>query len=121
MSTDRDMSSWVLPEHVREAREKTDPKLSDEDVAMLPEDKKLVPLALARRLKRESVYLPLEDVEGSYHVVCEQYDAKPVGRVLLHALVKNLKAAGIITLNEKFELGLNGLRLKSWRSFLSIY
>jgi len=120
MIADRDESSTVLPEHVREAQEKTDPKLSDEDVTMLPGEEKLVLLALARRLKREreAVYLPLEDVEGSYHVVCEEYDAKPVGRVLLHALVKDLKAAGVITLNEKFELGLNGVKAEVLEKFL---
>jgi len=52
-------------------------------------------LALARHLKREkeAIFLPLEDVESSYRVVCEEYDVEPVGRVMLHALVKQLKAA----------------------------
>jgi len=45
MIADRDMNSSVLPEHVREAQEKTDSKLSDEDVSMLPEDEKYVLLA----------------------------------------------------------------------------
>jgi len=41
----------VLPEYVQEAEEKTDQKLSDEDVTMLPEDGKYVLLALARCLR----------------------------------------------------------------------
>jgi len=120
MIADRDMCSLVLPEHVREAQEKTDPKLSDEDVTMLPEDEKYVLLALARCLKREkaAIDVSLEEVENSYHIVCEEYSAEPVGRVLLHALVKDLKAAGVITLNEKFELGLNGVKAEVLEKFL---
>jgi Cdc6-like AAA superfamily ATPase len=109
-----------LPEHVREAQEKTDPKIRDEDITMLTNDEKLVLLALARHLKREkeAIFLPLEDVESSYRVVCEEYDVEPVGRVMLHALVKQLKAAGVITLNDKFEPGLNGVKAEVLEKFL---
>lgn len=51
-------------------------------------------------------------------MVCEEYDAKPVGRVLLHAVVKHLHAAGVITLNEKFEAGLNGVKAEVLEKFL---
>jgi cell division control protein 6 len=120
MIADRDMNPTVLPEHVREAQEKTDPKISDEDVTMLPKDEKYVLLALARCLKSEkaAIDVSLEEVESSYHIVCEEYRAEPVGRVLLHALVKDLKAAGVITLNEKFELGLNGVKAEILEKFL---
>jgi hypothetical protein len=50
--------------------------------------------------------------------VCEEYDVEPVGRVMLHALVKQLKAAGVITLNEKFEPGLNGVKAEVLEKFL---
>jgi len=43
---------------------------------------------------------------------------EPVGRVMLHALVKQLKAAGLITLNEKFEPGLNGVKAEVLEKFL---
>jgi Cdc6-like AAA superfamily ATPase len=119
-AADRDEQPAILPEHVREAQEKTDPKIRDEDVTMLSGDEKLVLLALARHLKREkeAIFLPLEDVEASYRVVCEEYDVEPVGRVMLHALVKQLKAAGVITLNEKFEPGLNGVKAEVLEKFL---
>jgi len=119
-AADRDEQSAILPEHVREAQEKTDPKISDEDVTMLTDEEKFVLLALARHLKRdkEAIFLPLEEVESSYHVVCEEYGVEPVGRVMLHALVKQLKAAGLITLNEKFEPGLNGVKAEILEKFL---
>ena len=117
---DREMQPVILPEHVREAQEKTDPKVRDEDITMLTDDERLVLLALARHLKREkeAIFIPLEDLESSYHVVCKEYDAKPVGRVLLHAVVKHLHAAGVITLNEKFEAGLNGVKAEVLEKFL---
>ncbi len=118
---DREESRLVLPEYVREAQEKTDPKLRDEDVSMLPEEEKLVLLALARSLKREkeAVYLPFREVESMYHVVCEEHGRKPAGRVLLHAFVKNLEAAGIIVLGEKIELGLDGVKAEILDKFLT--
>jgi len=118
---DREMSREVLPDHVREAQEKTDPKISDEDVISLPTDEKYVLLALARHLKREraTINVPLEEVESTYHLVCEEYNVQPAGRVLLHAFVKDLKAAGVITLNEKFELGLNGVKAEVLEKFLT--
>jgi Cdc6-like AAA superfamily ATPase len=119
-AADRKGQPAVLPEHVREAQEKTEPKIRDEDVTMLSDDEKLVLLALARHLKRdkEAIFLPLEEVETSYHVVCEEYGVEPVGRVMPYALVKQLKAAGLITLNEKFEPGLNGVKAEVLEKFL---
>ena len=116
----RETSLEVLPEHIREAQEKTDPKISDEDVTILPSDEKYVLLALARYLKRKksAVNVSLEEVESTYHLVCEEYNVKPVGTVLLHALVEDLKAAEVITLNEKFELGLNGVKAEVLENFL---
>jgi len=117
---DRDMSPTVMPEHVREAQEKTDPKISDEDVTVLPTDEKYFLLALSRCLKKErtAVYVSLEEVESAYHLVCEEYNLQPAGRVLLHALVKDLKATGVITLNDKFELGLTGVKAEVLEKFL---
>ena len=119
-AADRDEQPAILPEHVREAQEKTDPKVSDEDVTMLTDEEKLVLLALARHLKREkeAIFLPLDEVETSYRIVCEEYRLEAVGRVMLHALVKQLKAAGLITLNEKFEPGLNGVKAEVLEKFL---
>jgi len=117
---ERDLSLEIMPEHVREAQEKTDPKVSDEDVTMLPTDEKYVLLALARCLKTEkaAVHAPLEEIINAYHLVCEEYNIQPAGRVLLHALVKDLKAAGVITLSDRFELGLNGVKAEVLEKFL---
>lgn len=50
---DREMQPIILPGHVQEAQEKTDPKVRDEDITMLSDDERLVLLALARHLKRD--------------------------------------------------------------------
>jgi len=117
---DRDSSPIVLPEHVREAQEKTDPKLRDEDVTMLSKEEKMLLLALARglRLMKDAVYLPFEDLKDKYLIVCEEYNQKPVGRVLLHAFAKNLEAAGILIIGEKFNLGLDGVKAEVLEKFL---
>ena len=117
---DRDGYSMVIPEHVREAQEKTDPRLRDEDIILLNEHQKLLLLALARSLadRRDAVFLPIEDVEESYNVVCEEYMKNPVGRVMLHAVANDLKAAGIIVIDENFRLGLDGVKAEVMEKFL---
>jgi len=70
------------------------------------------------RLQKGAIFLHLEDVESSYRVICEEYDVEPVGRVMLQALVKQLKAAGLVTLNERFEPGLNGVNAEVLEKFL---
>jgi cell division control protein 6 len=106
---DRDLSSHVLAEHVREAQDRTDPKLSDEDVMLLSVEEKYVLWSLARCLKwsKDEVFLSLDDVEKEYYAVCEDADRKPVGRAMLHALVQKMKAAGVIVVTEDFRLGLD--------------
>ena len=117
---DEEGSIEVLPEHVREAQEKSDPKIRDEDVTMLPTDEKYVLLAVARYLgrKKAAVNVQLEELDSAYHLICEENNVKPVGRVLLHALLKNLKAAGVITLTEEFEAGLNGVKAEVLDKFI---
>jgi len=90
---DRESAILVLPEHVREAQEKTDPKIRDEDIIILSTDEKYILLALARHLKREkgTINAPLEKVEETYHLICEEKDVKPVGRVLLHPVDRILR------------------------------
>jgi Cdc6-like AAA superfamily ATPase len=106
---DRDLSSHVLAEHVREAQDRTDPKLSDEDVMLLSVEEKYVLWGLARCLKwsKDEAFLSLDDVEKEYYAVCENADRKPVGRAMLHALVQKMKAAGVIVVTEDSRLGLD--------------
>jgi cell division control protein 6 len=105
----RDSSSHVLAEHVREAQDRTDPKLSDEDVMMLSMEEKYILWGLARRLiwSKDEVFLSLDEVEEEYYAVCEEEDRKSVGRAMLHALVQKMKAAGVIVVTEDFRLGLD--------------
>jgi len=75
-------------------------------------------LRVFTRREKGTINAPLEKVEETYHLICEEKDVKPVGRVLLHALARDLKAAGVITLNEKFELGLNGVKAELLEKFI---
>jgi len=70
------------------------------------------------RLQKGAIFLHLEDVEASYRLVCEEYAAEPVERVMLHALAKQLKTAGLISLNEKSEPWLNGVKVDVLEKFL---
>ncbi|MEM2875362.1 MAG: AAA family ATPase [Candidatus Bathyarchaeia archaeon] len=117
---DRDGCPIVIPEHVREAQEKTDPRLRDEDVILLNEHQKFLLLALARSLvnRREAIFLPIEEVEESYKVVCEEYSKQPLDRVMLRELTNDLKVAGIIVIDEKFGLGLDGVKAEVMKEFL---
>jgi len=119
-AADWDSSPTVQPEHVREAQDKTDPRLRDEDIAMLPQDEKMVLLALARQLKTQhAIHTTLQELESIYGVICEEHSRRPVGRVLLQAFLKNLEAAQIITIDEGFLLGINGVRAEVLEGFLT--
>jgi cell division control protein 6 len=120
MIANREESRFVLPEHVREAQGRTDPRLRDEDIALRPDEEKYILLALARSLKkeREAIFIPLIHLEKIYKTVCEEYKAKPVGRVLLHALLKNLQILGIVNIDEKFRVELPYVKAEVLERFL---
>jgi cell division control protein 6 len=117
---DRDLSDRVKPEHVREAQSRTDPRLSDEDVAMLSEEEKYVLLALTRVLMwGEEIYVPFEEVESHYRAICEEYGREPVGKAMFQGIVQTLKAAGVVVVSENLELGLDGVRAEVLEKFLT--
>jgi hypothetical protein len=70
------------------------------------------------KLEKEKVYLPLNDVENMYLLICEEYTKNPVGRVLFQAFLKNLEAAGIIIIGKGFQLGLDGVKVEILEKFL---
>jgi cell division control protein 6 len=117
---DREMSSRVMPEYIREAQENSDPQIRDEDIILLSKDEKYVLLAIARCLNNNAnaIYIPLMDVESTYQSICEEYSVQAVGSVLLQRLIKDLNASGIISLNDNFELGLSGIKSKILEIFL---
>jgi len=120
MIADREESRFVLPEHVREAQGRTDPRLRDEDIALRPDEEKYILLSLARCLKKEkeAVFILLTQLETMYKTVCEEYETKPVGRVLLHALLKNLQILGIVNIDEKFRVELPYVKAEVLEKFL---
>ena len=120
MMADREESRFILPEHVGEAQGRTDPRLRDEDIALRRDEEKYILLSLARCLKKEkeAVFVPLVQLETMYKAVCEEYEVKPVGRVLLHALLKNLQILGIVNIDEKFRIELPYVKAEVLEKFL---
>jgi len=120
MIADREESRFVLPEHVREAQGRTDPRLRDEDIALRPDEEKHILLSLSRCLKKEkeAVFVPLISLEKTYKTVCEEYRTRAVGRVLLHALLKNLQILGIVNIDEKFRVELPYVKAEVLEKFL---
>lgn len=117
---DREKSRYVLPEHVREAQERTDPRLKDEDIILLPNDLKYVLLAIARcfKVENESIFIPFKAIETFYKVVCEEYKAKPVKHEALKSLLKDLQTLGMIKINDKFMVELPYVKASLLESFL---
>jgi cell division control protein 6 len=120
MIADREGSRFVLPEHVREAQEKTDPRLRDEDIAALPVESKLALLALARCLmKEEATYISFESLDKMYEIIREEYNVKSIRKTLSPTSLKNLQLLGIINIDEKLGAGLPFVKAEALEKFLA--
>jgi Cdc6-like AAA superfamily ATPase len=112
---ERENSSAVLPEAVREAQSWVDPRIGTEDIDALSCAKKYVLLAIVREFKKEkeSVYIPLAVVYQMYGVLSEEYGFEPVGEVYFQSLIGSLKDAMIIDVPEDDgdKIGLPGIKI----------
>jgi cell division control protein 6 len=117
---DRERLSYILPEHVREAQERTDPRVKDEDIILLPKDLKYVLLAIARcfRIENELIFISFKVLENFYRIVCEEYKLKPVNSDLLKVFLKDLQTLGIIKIDDKFRVELPYVKASLLESFL---
>ncbi|MEM3754227.1 MAG: AAA family ATPase [Candidatus Bathyarchaeia archaeon] len=116
----RERSSYILPEHVREAQERTDPRVKDEDIILLPKDLKYVLLAIARyfKIENESIFVPFKVMENFYKIVCEEYKIKPVSSYLFKAFLKDLQTLGVIKIDNKFRIELPYVKASLLENFL---
>ena len=112
---EREDSSIVLPEAVREAQSWVDPKISTEDIDALSSAKKYVLLAIVREFKKEkdSIYISLAEVYQMYRALSEEYGFEPVGEVSFQRFIVNLTDAMIIDVPEEDsgKIGLPGIKV----------
>ncbi len=111
---DREGSKRILPEHIREAQEKIDPRIGHEDLLALSDEEKHVLLAIAKalRIMEEAVHAPLEVVRDYYRMVCEEL-GMPAEEPPLEATLGRLKALGIIDIEEGIGISLLLMRARA--------
>jgi cell division control protein 6 len=120
LMADRDGSPRILPEHVREAQERMDPRIDREDLLGLSREERDALLAVARALRAmgEAFYAPIEAVWGYYRVVCEGRGAEPIGRDSFEAILGRLRALGIVDIEEGAGISLPLMRARALEEFL---
>lgn len=95
MLADEESAEEVVPEHVRGAKAHVHPTDVQDRLARLDVPKKLVLLAIARKIRKKA-YITMGDAESGYEVVCEEYGEKPRAHTQLWKYVRDLDALGLI-------------------------
>ena len=112
---ERENSSMVMPDAVREAQSWVDPKVREEEIDALSHTKKYVLLAVIRELKKEkeSVYVSIDKVHHMYKAISEEYGFEPVGEVSFQGFVRSLGDAMIVNImgGDVDEVGLPGIQV----------
>lgn len=108
----------VLPDHVRMVYGQTHPAITTQDILDLDETEKLILLGLVRTLQSQKIpYVGLSDIREGYHVVCEEYEMKPVKEI--EESVKDLCDRGIVDMKSLTEFGISGVSAQELESFLN--
>ncbi len=95
MLADEERDEVVAPEHVRGAKAHVHPTEVQERLGLLDVPKKLVLLAVARKIRKKA-YISMGDAEKAYTVVCEEYGEKPRAHTQFWKYVQELDALGLI-------------------------
>ncbi len=97
MTADGKGKGMVAPEHVRQAKAEVYPEVKREVLRDLRLHEKLALLAIARRLKASKrAYALTEDIEKSYHVVCEEHGEEPRAHTQFWEYIKRIEGLGLI-------------------------
>ncbi|MEM2340863.1 MAG: AAA family ATPase [Candidatus Bathyarchaeia archaeon] len=117
---DREGSKRILPEHIREAQEKIDPRIDREDLLALSDEEKRVLLAVAKtlRIMEEVAYAPLETVRDYYEMVCEERGIVSAEGPPLEGILERLEALGLIDIEEGVGVSLPLMRARALEEFL---
>lgn len=95
MLADEEGSETVTPEHIRGAKSQVHPTGLEERLALLDVPKKLVLLAIARRIRKKA-YITMGEAEEAYKIVCEEYGEKRRAHTQFWKYVGDLDALGLI-------------------------
>ncbi len=97
MTVDGEGKDMVTPEYVRQAKAEVYPEVKREVLRELQLHEKLALLAIARKLRAsKQAYALTEDVEKSYHVVCEEYREEPRAHTQFWEYIKRMEGLGLI-------------------------
>jgi cell division control protein 6 len=112
----------VTPEHIRRVVSATNPSITEEDIANLPEREKLVLLGVVRALKtsgrRGRPYTSLKEIRLSTGVVWEEYRLKPLGVDEIEECVQDLHDRGIVEIKSLTSIGISGVPTEALDRFL---
>jgi len=95
MLADEEAAEEVMPEHVRGAKAHVHPTDVQERLALLDVPKKLVLLAIARKIRKKA-YITMGEAEEAYKLVCEEYGEKRRAHTQFWKYVGDLDALGLI-------------------------
>ncbi len=95
MLADEETAEVVLPEHVRGAKAHVHPTDVQERLRLLVVPKKLVLLAIARKIRKKT-FITMGEAEQAYEIVCEEYGEKRRAHTQLWKYVRDLDALGLI-------------------------
>ncbi|MEK6987873.1 MAG: AAA family ATPase [Candidatus Thermoplasmatota archaeon] len=95
MLADEEGSETVTAEHIRGAKSEVHPTGLEERLALLDVPKRLVLLAIARRIRKKA-YIMMGEAEEAYKVVCEEYGEKRRAHTQFWKYVGDLDALGLI-------------------------
>lgn len=95
MLADEESSESVTAEHVRGAKSHVHPTGLEERLSLLDTPKKLVLLAIARKIRKKA-YITMGEAEEAYKLVCEEYGEKRRAHTQFWKYVGDLDALGLI-------------------------
>ena len=95
MLADEEISESVTPEHVRGAKAHVHPTDVQERLQQLDVPKRLVLLAVARKIRKKT-RITMGEAEQAYEIVCEEFGEKRRAHTQLWKYVRELDALGLI-------------------------
>ncbi|MEM2169693.1 MAG: AAA family ATPase [Candidatus Bathyarchaeia archaeon] len=111
-------SQAVKAEHVRKIHGSLHPRLTSEEVMSLPEEEKLVLLALSRVLTvKKTAYATFREVYEEVQLLCEEQGRKPIAEV--DEYLQDLSDRGIVDIRGLTRIGLSGLSAEDLEKFLT--
>lgn len=105
---DKEGSPIVFPEHVRFAKANVEPTLLRRILNNMSKHKLLLLLAISRRFRyTKSAYITTGAAKEAYHMICEEFKAKPRGHTQIWEYLKEFEKFSILV-SEKSGVGQRG-------------